>query len=134
MRSPAEAPAAAGGGAPALADLATWAAVLLFAVIGAGGSYNILLAGHARSLLPDRLAGRGMALMAIAFMGGPALLQALGGVIVGAFPAADGAAPAVAYQALFAFLAALVALACLAYMRLPDAKPSAGFAPEGGGS
>ena len=126
--------AAACAALAAVADLATWAAVLLFAVIGAGGSYNILLAGHARSLLPDRLAGRGMALMAIAFMGGPALLQALGGVIVGAFPAADGAAPAVAYQALFAFLAALVALACLAYMRLPDAKPSAGFAPEGGGS
>ena len=115
----------------AVAELATWAAVLLFAVIGAGGSYNILLAGHARSLLPDRLAGRGMALMAMAFMGGPALLQALGGVIVGAFPASDGAAPAVAYQALFAFLAALVTLAGLAYARLPDAKPSAGFAAEG---
>ena len=114
----------------ALPDLATWAAILLFALVGACGSYNILLAGHARSLLPDRLAGRGMALMAIAFMGGPAVLQALGGVIVGAFPAANGAAPAIAYQALFAFLAALVAVACLAYLRLPDAKPSAGFAAD----
>ena len=114
----------------ALPDLPTWAVVLLFAVIGACGSYNILLAGHARSLLPDRLAGRGMALMAIAFMGGPAVLQALGGVIVGAFPATDGVAPAIAYQALFAFLAALVALACLAYLRIPDAKPSAGFATD----
>ena len=66
--------------------------------------------------------------MAIAFMGGPAVLQALGGVIVGAFPATDGAAPAIAYQALFAFLAGLVTLACLAYLRIPDAKPSAGFA------
>ena len=111
----------------ALPDLPTWAVVLLLAVIGACGSYNILLAGHARSLLPDRLAGRGMALMAIAFMGGPAVLQALGGVIVGAFPATDGVAPAIAYQALFAFLAALVALACLAYLRIPDAKPSAGL-------
>ena len=114
----------------ALPDLATWAAILLFALVGACGSYNILLAGHARSLLPDRLAGRGMALMAIAFMGGPAVLQGLGGVIVGAFPAANGAAPAIAYQALFAFLAALVAVACLAYLRLPDAKPSAGFAAD----
>ncbi len=114
----------------ALPRLATWAVILLFAVIGGCGSYNIILAGHARSLLPDRLAGRGMALMAIAFMGGPAVLQALGGVIVGAFPATDGVAPALAYQALFAFLAALVALACMAYVRLPDAKPSAGFAAE----
>ena len=115
----------------AMGDLPTWAAILLFALIGACGSFNILLAGHARSLLPDRLAGRGMALMAIAFMGGPAVLQGLGGVIVGAFPAANGAAPALAYQALFAFLAALVALAGLAYARLPDAKPSKGFAAEG---
>ena len=115
----------------ALPALSTWVVILLFALIGACGSYNILLAGHARSLLPDRLAGRGMALMAIAFMGGPAVLQSLGGVIVGAFPATDGIAPAVAYQALFAFLAALVALATLAYARLPDTKPSAGFATEG---
>ncbi len=114
----------------ALPGLEIWAVILLFALIGACGSYNILLAGHARSLLPDRLAGRGMALMAIAFMGGPAVLQALGGVIVGAFPATNGAAPAIAYQALFAFLAALVALACLAYLRLPDARPSAGFAAD----
>ena len=104
--------------------------ILLLALVGACGSYNIILAGHARSLLPDRLAGRGMALMAIAFMGGPAVLQSVSGVIVGAFPATNGAAPAIAYQSFFAFLAALVAVACLAYLRLPDAKPSAGFATE----
>ena len=114
----------------ALPDLAVWAVILLFALIGACGSYNILLAGHMRSLLPDRLAGRGMALMGIAFMGGPAVLQALCGVIVGAFPATDGAAPAAAYRALFAFLAALVAVATLAYARLPERKPSAGFAAD----
>ncbi len=112
----------------ALPDLPTWAAVVLFALIGGCGSFNILLAGHVRSLFSDRLAGRGMALMAMAFMGGPAVLQALGGVIVGAFPAPGGVAPGSAYQALFAFLAALVALAAMAYARLPDAKPSAGFA------
>ena len=116
-----------------LPGLPTWTVILLFALIGACASYNILLAGHARSLLPDRLAGRGMALMAIAFMGGPAVLQALGGVIVGAFPVTDGAAPAIAYRALFAFLAALVAVACLAYARLPDTKPSAGFARDDDG-
>ena len=114
----------------ALPDLPTWAVILLLALVGACGSYNIILAGHARSLLPNRLAGRGMALMAIAFMGGPAVLQSVSGVIVGAFPATNGAAPAIAYQAFFAFLAALVAVACLAYLRLPDAKPSAGFAPD----
>ena len=121
---------AALGALAALPALPTWAAILLLALVGACGSYNIILAGHARSLLPNRLAGRGMALMAIAFMGGPAVLQVVGGVIVGAFPATKGAAPAIAYQAFFAFLAALVAVACLAYLRLPDAKPSAGFAAD----
>lgn len=75
-------------------------------------------------------AGNALLVMAIAFMGRPAVLQALGGVIVGAFSAANGAAPAIAYRALFASLAALVALACLAYLRLPDARPSAGFATD----
>ena len=121
---------AALGALAALPALPTWTVILLLALVGACGSYNIILAGHARSLLPNRLAGRGMALMAIAFMGGPAVLQSVSGVIVGAFPATDGAAPAMAYQAFFAFLAALVAVACLAYLRLPDAKPSAGFATE----
>ena len=62
-----------------LPALPTWAVILLLALVGACGSYNIILAGHARSLLPDRLAGRGMALMAIAFMGGPAVLQSVSG-------------------------------------------------------
>ncbi len=111
----------------ALPDLATWAAIALFVAIGTCGSFNIVLAGHVRSLLSDRLAGRGMAVMAIAFMGGPALFQAAGGFIVGAFPASGGAAPAAAYQALFAFLAASVALASAFYARVPEARPSGGF-------
>jgi MFS family permease len=114
----------------AVPDLGTATAIAMFALIGACGSFNIVLAGHVRSLFTDRLAGRGMALMAIAFMGGPAVLQSLGGAIVGAFPAASGVAPAAAYQALFGFLAAVVALAAVVYARVPDAKPSAGFAAE----
>ncbi len=110
--------------------LATWQAIALFAVIGACGSFNIVLAGQARALFPHRLAGRGMALMAIAFMGGPAVLQSITGLIVGAVPAEGEAAPLLAYRALFGFLALVVGVALLGYARLPDARPSAGFARD----
>ena len=35
-----------------------------------------------------------------------------------------------AYRAMFDFLAATVLLALLAYLRLPDIRPSAGFAAD----
>jgi MFS family permease len=105
-------------------------AVALLVLISFCSAYNIVIAGHGRSLFPDRLAGRGMAMLAIALMGGPAILQPVTGLIVGAFPDADGAAPNDAYRAVFAFLAATVLLALLAYLRLPDARPSAGFAED----
>ncbi len=102
----------------------------LFALISFCSAFNIVITGHGRALFPDRLAGRGMAMLAIALMGGPAILQSVTGLIMGAFPAADGAAPLVAYQAVFGFLAATVLLALLPYLRLPDARPSAGFAQD----
>ncbi len=102
----------------------------LFALISFCSAFNIVITGHGRALFPDRLAGRGMAMLAIALMGGPAILQSVTGLIMGAFPAADGAAPLVAYQAVFGFLAATVLLALLPYLCLPDARPSAGFAQD----
>ncbi len=58
------------------------------------------------------------------------LMMVVTGLIMGAFPAVDGAAPLVAYQAVFGFLAATVLLALLPYLCLPDARPSAGFAQD----
>ncbi len=102
----------------------------LFVLISFCSAYNIVITGHGRALFPDRLAGRGMAMLAIALMGGPALLHSLSGLIMGAFPAPGGAAPLDAYRAVFGFLAAIVLLVLLPYLRLPDARPSAGFAPD----
>ena len=105
-------------------------ATALFVLISFCSAYNIVIAGHGRALFPDRLAGRGMAMIAIALMGGPAILQTVSGLIVGAFPTVAGAAPEEAYRAVFGFLAATVLFAVLAYLRLPDARPSAGFAED----
>jgi MFS family permease len=103
-------------------------AAALLVLVSFLSAYNIVIAGHGRALFPERLAGRGMAMMAIALMGGPAILQSVTGVIVGVFPSAGDAAPDGAYRAVFGFLAATVLVALLAYLRLPDIRPSAGFA------
>lgn len=102
----------------------------LFVLISFCSAYNIVIAGHGRALFPDRLAGRGIAMLSIALMGGPAVLQSITGLIVGAFSRVSDSAPADAYRAVFGFLAAVVLLALLAYLRVPDARPSAGFAAD----
>lgn len=102
----------------------------LFILISFCSAYNIVIAGHGRALFPDRLAGRGIAMLSIALMGGPAVLQSVTGIIMGAFPAVSGVTPVDAYRAVFGFLAVVVLLALLAYLRLPDARPSDGFAPD----
>lgn len=110
--------------------LALWQVGVLFGVVGACGSFNVVVAGHGRSLFPDRLAGRGMSLIAIGLMGGPALLQSVSGLIIGAFDAAAGAPPEAAYRAMFGFLALVMIAALVFYIRLPDARPSAGFSTD----
>ena len=105
-------------------------AAALFVLNSFCSAYNIVIAGHGRALFPDRLAGRGIAMISIALMGGPAVLQSLTGIIMGAFPMVSGAMPVDAYRAVFGFLAAIVMLALLAYLPLPDARPSAGFAAD----
>lgn len=105
-------------------------AAALLVLISFCSAYNIVIAGHGRALFPDRLAGRGIAMLSIALMGGPAVLQSVTGLIMGAFPPTAGAAPVDAYRAMFGFLAATVLLALLAYLRLPDIRPSAGFAAD----
>jgi hypothetical protein len=111
-------------------DMPLAAAITLVGLIGFFSAYNIVITGHGRSLFPDRLAGRGMAMMAIALMGGPAIMQPATGLIMGAFPVLEGEAPGEAYRAVFVFLAGVVLLALLNYIRLPDARPSQGFAED----
>lgn len=65
-------------------------AMALLVLISFCSAYNIVIAGHGRSLFPDRLAGRGMAMLAIALMGGPAIMQPSTGLIMGVFPAVEG--------------------------------------------
>lgn len=95
---------------------------VLFCVFGLIGAYSVLLLSHVRSLFPDHLVGRGLTAANLFNFAGVGIVQAVSGWIVGAWPAAiDGTRPPEAYQALFLFLAALVAVAAAIYVfaRMP---------------
>ena len=105
-------------------------AIILVIIIGLASSHNIVLASHGRSLFPSNLAGRGMSLFAIAFMGGPFIMQSLTGLIVGSFKSETFATADLnvdAYRAVFGFLAGAIFIANLFYLRVPDSRPSHGF-------
>ncbi len=105
-----------------------WLAAALLTLIGGDSCYNVVLAGHARSLFPDRLAGRGMALVAIALMGGPAIMQFASGAIADQFPHEGSRLDPEGYRAVFGFFAFSIVLSLAAYWPVADARPSRGFA------
>ena len=98
------------------------------ALIGFGlvNTYVMLLHAHARAVLPDRIVGRGLTLENLAVFIGIAVLQWVSGLIVGAFSSGDGPAPAAAFQAVFAFLAAATLIALLAYLPIRDVNTRPG--------
>ena len=106
------------------AGLAEGAAAVAAAVclIGLLGGYAALMLGHIRALFPDHLAGRGLTVANLFNFGGSGAIQAISGAIVGAWPETGGAPPPQAYEALFAFLAGLIAVSAVVYAfaRRPD--------------
>lgn len=62
-----------------------WLATPLFMALAYAGSITIILQTHSRGLMPDRMAGRGLALLNMSTMLGVALGQTVSGVVVGAF-------------------------------------------------
>ena len=111
----------------AVPGIGLWPASALLTLIGGASCYNVVLAGHARSLFPDRLAGRGMALVVIALMGGPAIMQMVSGAIADQFPYEGARLDPGGYRAVFGFFALSIVLSLAAYLPVPDARPSRGF-------
>lgn len=97
--------------------------------------FSPLLTAHGRSLFPHRLIGRGLSLMNIASIGGVFVQQIVTGVIIGLFPyeVVEGARvyPPLAYQAVFGFLSAQLALVLLVYLRAPDGHPGKAVQNQG---
>ncbi len=92
----------------------TLAVVVLLAISGLLGSYSVLLLSHIRTLFPDHMVGRGLTAGNLFNFGGVGLVQAASGWIVGAFGGGDSR-PAIAYTALYLFLAAIVTCAATVY-------------------
>ena len=65
--------------------LGLWAALGLLGLFTVASAFFMLIHTHARAILPDRLIGRGLTLQNLSVMLGVFVLQAIAGVIVGAF-------------------------------------------------
>jgi len=105
--------------------LPAWVAVVAIIVVGFFSACSTMVMTHGRSMIPDRLIGRGMATINTSVMFGVACMQTLSGIVVGAFePLADGARSETAYRALFGVLAVVLIVALAVYSRSEDVKPS----------
>ena len=103
----------------------------IFIVLGFVAGFTPVATGHGRALFDKRLVGRGITLLNLATIGGVFVLQAVTGVIIGAFAPVESASgdlvrPFAAYQAAFIFLAATIVIAWLIYRSAPDPEVDAG--------
>jgi MFS family permease len=96
--------------------LPTFALLAVLAFLGLSTALTPVMMGHAKSLFPPHLIGRGMTLMNIGTMGGVFLSQTISGAVIQLFPAAQGAYPIDAYRLVFAIQAGFVLLAWLSYL------------------
>jgi MFS family permease len=90
--------------------------LIWFIAIGLFPAVVVVLIAHGKSLFPPAIVGRGMTLMNIGTMGGVFVCQTVTGFIIDLFPAASGGYALGAYRSVFGFQAALILLACLAYL------------------
>lgn len=102
---------------------ALWQALGLLLLLGLASAGSLVLHAHARSVLPERLVGRGMTLQNSASIGGIFLWQAATGFIIGAFDAPGGVVPEIAYRAAFGFLGVMLVVSLSIYAWIDDVKP-----------
>ena len=102
-----------------------WLPVAAIVTIGFVSSSSTMIMTHGRGILPDRLIGRGMAVINASVLLGVACMQTLSGVILGWFaPVAGGARSEIAYRSLFGVLSIVLFIALMVYGRSVDVKPS----------
>jgi MFS family permease len=98
-------------------------AVGLLLLFSATSTYGSVLYAQIRGLFPDHLAGRGATIGNMAPLLGGVLLPALTGLIPALFPSQGPGYSLLAYQAIFAAVAACLAIGLLVYLRAKDVKP-----------
>lgn len=107
----------------------TGVAIGLLIALSAASSYGVHVVTHARSVYPEHLAGRGTTTANMAQLLGCAAMPVVTGLIPGFFPVtASGYAP-VAYQWIFATIAASLAAGLAVYVTSTDVRPRLGPVP-----
>ena len=100
-------------------------AIALLVVLCAVSSYGIVVVSHGRTFYPEALAGRGATTFNLAQVLGCALVPIVTGFIPGFFPVTSSGYAAVAYQWIFAAIAASLAAGLSVYLFSRDVRPSA---------
>jgi predicted MFS family arabinose efflux permease len=102
-----------------------WSTVALLCLFGCFGAYSLVVMAHGLALFPDELVGRGTTALNTALMGGAAIIQAVTGAVVDAFPHRHGSTATMPYALVFAMLAGLTLVTLLVYRRARDVDGSA---------
>lgn len=99
-------------------------AIALLVFLCTASSYGVMVVTHARTFYPDHLVGRGATTANIAQLFGCAMLPVVTGFIPSYFPQTAAGYSPVAYQWIFATIAASLGAGLLVYASAHDVKPS----------
>ncbi len=108
----------------------TGVAIGLLIALSAASSYGVHVVTHARSFYPEHLAGRGTTTANMAQLLGCAAMPMLTGLIPALFPVTPVGYAPVAYQWIFATIAASLAAGLAIYFSATDVRPRSSPAPE----
>ncbi len=100
-----------------------WLTTLVLVLLGSVTGYISIIHTQVRAQFPERLAGRGLATLNTAVMFGGFALQLASGFVLGLFRDEGGVVPVLGYQAMFAFLALVLALGLIVYARKVREQP-----------
>jgi MFS family permease len=99
-------------------------AIALLVALCATSSYGVAIVTHARTFYPDHLVGRGATTANMAQLFGCAMVPVLTGFIPSYFPQTAAGYSPVAYQWIFATIAAALAAGLMIYATARDVRPS----------
>lgn len=104
-----------------LADPSRSTVTVLFAALGFACGFPSILLAHARAIMPDRLIGRGVAVVNTGVMISIALMQTAVGAVIGL--GAGDVPDAGNYRLAFGFLAVMAFVSFMIYTRVEDRPP-----------
>ena len=114
-------------GVAALVDVPAGWLMVYFAAFGFFTAGSPLITAHGKNLFPAELTARGLTLMNIGTVGGVWVQQFLTGLVMDLYPFTQGPTgrvyPPEAYKAVFALMAAELALGVVLYLRVVDRHP-----------